>query len=158
MFTVKTSGIITYIKNHISKDKYENAHRIDVVIPILNNPRIETEFIQDEAESVFCFHDDFWDFDGDKNSKADRDRYLSEYRTATVDDGNGWYRIWWRIKMPLNLNNTVTANGTLYFQDSDGWKVLGTIKNAEMGPIDFDPEAERMILESISEDYLRRFE
>ena len=60
--------------------------------------------------------------------------------------------------MPLNLNNTITANGTLYFQDSDGWKVLGTIKEAEMGPIDFVPEAERMILESISEDYLRRFE
>lgn len=60
--------------------------------------------------------------------------------------------------MPLNLNDTVTAtNGTLYFQDSDGWKVLGTIKNAEM-KIDFVPEAERMILVSILEDYLRRFE
>lgn len=59
--------------------------------------------------------------------------------------------------MPLNLNDT-TMNGTLYFQDSDGWKVLGTIKNAEMGPIDFVPEAEQMLLESISEDYLRRFE
>ena len=58
--------------------------------------------------------------------------------------------------MPLNLNDTAT-NGTLYFQDSDGWKVLETIKEAEIGPIDFVPEAERMILESISEDYLRRF-
>ena len=61
--------------------------------------------------------------------------------------------------MPLNLNDTTFAkDGTLYFQDSDGWKVLGTIKNAEMGPIDFVPEAEQMLLESISEDYLRRFE
>lgn len=59
--------------------------------------------------------------------------------------------------MPLNLNNTITANGTLYFQDSDGWKVLGTIKEAEM-KIDLVSEAERKILESISEDYLRRFE
>lgn len=59
--------------------------------------------------------------------------------------------------MPLNLNDTAT-NGTLYFQDSDGWKVLGTIKNAEMEPIDFDPEAEQMMLVSILEDYLRRFE
>lgn len=60
--------------------------------------------------------------------------------------------------MPLNLNDTTfTNNGTLYFQDSDGWKVLGTIKNAEM-KIDFVPEAERMILVSILEDYLRRFE
>lgn len=61
--------------------------------------------------------------------------------------------------MPLNLNNTTTAtNGTLYFQDSDGWKVLGTIKNAEMGTKSIVPEAEQMLLESISEDYLRRFE
>ena len=60
--------------------------------------------------------------------------------------------------MPLNLNDTTTAtNGKLYFQDSDGWKVLGTIKNAEM-LIDFVPEAEQMILVSILEDYLRRFE
>jgi len=60
--------------------------------------------------------------------------------------------------MPLNLNNTITAtNGTLYFQDSDGWKVLGTIKNAEM-KIDFVQEAEQMMLMSILEDYLRRFE
>lgn len=60
--------------------------------------------------------------------------------------------------MPLNLNDMTTAtNGTLYFQDSDGWKVLGTIKNAEM-EIDFVPEAERMALVSISEDYLRRYE
>lgn len=58
--------------------------------------------------------------------------------------------------MPLNLNDTAT-NGTLYFQDSDGWKVLGTIKEAEM-KIDLVSEAERKILESISEDYLRRFE
>lgn len=58
--------------------------------------------------------------------------------------------------MPLNLNDTAT-NGTLYFQDSDGWKVLGTIKEAEM-KIDFVPEPERKVLESISEDYLRRFE
>ena len=58
--------------------------------------------------------------------------------------------------MPLNLNDTAT-NGTLYFQDSDGWKVLGTVKNAEM-KIDLVSEAERKILESISEDYLRRFE
>lgn len=58
--------------------------------------------------------------------------------------------------MPLNLNDTITAtNGTLYFQDSDGWKVLGTIKEAEM---DLVSEAERKTLESISEDYLRRFE
>lgn len=57
--------------------------------------------------------------------------------------------------MPLNLNDTAT-NGTLYFQGSDGWKVLGTIKEAEM-KIDLVPEAERKILESISEDYLRRF-
>ena len=55
-----------------------------------------------------------------------------------------------------DLNDTAT-NGTLYFQDSDGWKVLGTIKEAEM-KIDFVSEAERKILESISEDYLRRFE
>lgn len=60
--------------------------------------------------------------------------------------------------MPLNLNDTTTAtNGTLYFQDSDGWKVLGTIKNAEMEN-DFVPEEERMALVSISEDYLRRYE
>lgn len=60
--------------------------------------------------------------------------------------------------MPLNLNDTTfTNNGTLYFQDSDGWKVLGTIKNAEM-KVDFVPEAEQMVLESILEDYLRRFE
>ena len=59
--------------------------------------------------------------------------------------------------MPLNLNDTAT-NGTLYFQDSDGWKVLGTIKEAEMKKIDLVPEAERMLLESILEDYLRRFE
>lgn len=60
--------------------------------------------------------------------------------------------------MPLNLNDTTTVtNGTLYFQDSDGWKVLGTIKNAEM-KVDLVPEAERMILVSILEDYLRRFE
>lgn len=58
--------------------------------------------------------------------------------------------------MPLNLNDTAT-NGTLYFQDSDGWKVLGTIKSAEM-KVDFVPETERKILVSISEDYLRRFE
>lgn len=58
--------------------------------------------------------------------------------------------------MPLNLNNTA-ANGTLYFQDSDGWKVLGTIKSAEM-EVDFVPETERMVLVSILEDYLRRFE
>lgn len=58
--------------------------------------------------------------------------------------------------MLLNLNDTITAtNGTLYFQDSDGWKVLGTIKEAEM---DLVSEAERKTLESISEDYLRRFE
>lgn len=58
----------------------------------------------------------------------------------------------------MPLNDTVTAtNGRLYFQDSDGWKVLGTIKNAEM-EVDFVPEAERMILVSILEDYLRRFE
>lgn len=60
--------------------------------------------------------------------------------------------------MPLNLNDTTfTNNGTLYFQDSDGWKVLGTIENAEM-KVDFVPEAERMVLVSILEDYLRRFE
>lgn len=60
--------------------------------------------------------------------------------------------------MPLNLNDTTfTNNGTLYFQDSDGWKVLGTIKSAEM-KVDFVPEAERKILVSILEDYLRRFE
>ena len=63
--------------------------------------------------------------------------------------------------MPQNINNTTsTNNGTLYFQDSDGWKVLGTIKKAEM-KIDLVPEvpeAERMLLVSISEDYLRRFE
>ena len=58
--------------------------------------------------------------------------------------------------MPLNLNDTAT-NGTLYFQDSDGWKVLGTVKNAEI-KIDFVSEAEQMLLESILEDYLRRFE
>ena len=99
MTTVKTSEIIHCIKNHTPKDKYENAHRIDVVIPILNNPRIETEFIQDELDSVFCFHDDFWDFDGNKDSKADRDRYLSEYATGVIhEDGIGWYRIWWRIR------------------------------------------------------------
>lgn len=59
--------------------------------------------------------------------------------------------------MPLNLNDTTTTNGTLYFQDSDGWKVLGTVKNAEM-KIDLVPEEEQMMVESISEDYLRRFE
>ena len=60
--------------------------------------------------------------------------------------------------MPLNLNDTATAtNGTLYFQDSDGWKVLGTIKNAEM-KVNFIPEEEQLMVESISEDYLRRFE
>lgn len=85
MTTVKTSDIIRCIKNHTPKDKYENAHRIDVVITNLDSTCIETEFIQDELDSVFCFHDDFWD-------------YLSEYRTETVDDGNGWYRIWWRIR------------------------------------------------------------
>ena len=58
--------------------------------------------------------------------------------------------------MPLNLNDTTTTNGTLYFQDSDGWKVLGTVKNAEM-KIDLVPEEEQMMVESISEDYLRRF-
>lgn len=57
--------------------------------------------------------------------------------------------------MPLNLNDT-TTNGTLYFQDSDGWKVIGTLKNVEM-EIDLVLEAEQMLLESISEDYLRRF-
>lgn len=97
MFVVKTSDVIQYVKNHTPRMVMENAHRIDVVITVLNNPRIETEFIQDETESVFCFHDDFWDFDGDKNSKTDRDRYLSEYRTGTVG-GDNWYRIWWRIR------------------------------------------------------------
>lgn len=60
--------------------------------------------------------------------------------------------------MPLILNDTTTAtNGTLYFQDSDGWKVLGTIKNAEM-KIDIVPEEERIMSVSILEDYLRRYE
>lgn len=84
MITVKTSDIISYIKNHISKEEYDNAHRIDVVITILDSTCIETEFIQDELDSVFCFHDDFWD-------------YLSEYRTGTIG-GDNWYRIWWRIR------------------------------------------------------------
>ena len=59
--------------------------------------------------------------------------------------------------MPLNPNDTPLTNGALYFLDSDVWKLLGTIKNAEM-EVDFVPEAEQMMVESISEDYLRRFE
>ena len=60
--------------------------------------------------------------------------------------------------MPLNPDDiTYSTNGTLYFQDFDGWKVLGTIKNAEM-EVDYVPEAEQKMVESISEDYLRRFE
>lgn len=59
--------------------------------------------------------------------------------------------------MPLKPNDASLTNGTLYFLDSDVWKLLGTIKNAEM-EVDFVPEAEQSIVESISEDYLRRFE
>lgn len=59
--------------------------------------------------------------------------------------------------MPLNANDTALTNGALYFLDSDVWKLLGTIKNAEM-EVDFVPVAEQLMVESISEDYLRRFE
>lgn len=99
MITVKTSDLIKYVRNHITEERYNGAHRIDVVIPILNNPRIRTEFVFDKVDSVFCFHNDFWDFDGNEDSKADRDRYLSEYATRIIhEDDIGWYRIWWRIR------------------------------------------------------------
>lgn len=98
MITVKTSDVISYIKNHISKEEYDNAHRIDVVITILGCKAVESELIADQLDSLFCFHDDFWDYDGVKGNKTDIQRYLSEYSKASTSGDHCRYTIWWRIR------------------------------------------------------------